>query len=243
MILINGQGYIFLKHFMVNSSVGVDRRALTVPEFGRLLEEMGFQIGGISETILSTVNPDGSFNASPMGVHRISHEVLELRPFKSSSTFRNLLKNPKACINVTDNPGLFFATAFKDRAVEGLEDPVIDQDMRLLPAFAYIFVDAYRSKDISEIRACFTCRVKEILAPVMTPRSFSRGRTEAIEAIIHATRIEVFSKEGGLGDVERLIKRFAEYKGVVDRVSGPDSVEARVIGELEKMIAVWRGEA
>jgi hypothetical protein len=216
---------------------------LTGQENRRLLDEMGFQIGGISETILTTVNPDGSFNASPMGVHRISHEALELRPFKSSSTFRNLLKNPKSCINVTDNPGLFFTTAFKDRAVEGLQKQIIGQDMRLPSAYAHIFVDAHRSDDISEIQACFTCRVKEAIAPAMTPRSFSRGRAEAIEAIIYATRIEVFSKEEGLGDVERLIKRFAESKGVIARVSAPDSVEARVVGELEKMIAVWRGEA
>ena len=203
---------------------------------------MGFQLGGISETILTTANPDGSFNAAPMGVRRVSHDVLELRPFKSSSTFMNLLNNPNACINVTDDPGLFFVTAFKCKTVEGLAAPVIDEDMRLISAFAHIFVDASRSCDISEIRARFTCRVKDIKSPAMTPRSFSRGRAEAIEAIIHATRIEVFSKEGRLDDVERLIKRFAECKGVVERVSAPESVETRVVGELEKMIAVWRGK-
>ncbi|MBC8224882.1 DUF447 family protein [Candidatus Bathyarchaeota archaeon] len=216
---------------------------MTGPEFRRLLEEMGFHIGGISETILTTVNLDGSFNAAPMGVRRVSHEVLELRPFKSSSTFMNLLNNPKACINVTDNPGLFFVTAFKGKTVEGLLEPVIVKDMRLISASAHIFVDASRSSDISEIRACFTCYVTDIKAPAMTPSSFSRGRAEAIEAIIHATRIEVFSKEGRLEDVERLIKRFAECKDVVERVSAPDSVETRVVGELEKMITVWRGKA
>jgi hypothetical protein len=215
---------------------------LTGPEFRRLLEEMGFQMGGINETILTTVNPDGSYNAAPMGVHRISHEVLELRPFKSSSTYKNLLKNPKACINVTDNPGLFFVTAFKGKTVEGLLEPAIDKDMSLISTFAHIFVDASKSNDISEIRACFTCRVKDIKAPAMMPHSFNRGRAEAIEAIIHATRIEVFSKEGRLEDVEKLIKRFAECKDVVDRVSAPESVETRVIGELEKMIAIWRGK-
>lgn len=216
---------------------------MTGLEFRRLLDEMGFQMGGISETILTTVNPDGSFSAAPMGVHRASHEVLELRPFKSSSTFSNLLNNPKACINVTDDPGLFFVMAFKCKTVEGSQDPVIDKNMRLISAFAHIFVEASISCDISEIRACFTCHVKDIISSAMLPRSFSRGRAEAIEAIIHATRIEVFSKEGRLDDVERLIKRFAVCKDVVERVSAPESVETRVVGELEKMIAVWRGKA
>ena len=215
---------------------------MTGPEFRRLLEEMGFHMGGISETILTTVNPDRSFNAAPMGVHRVSHEVLELRPFKSNSTFMNLLNNPKACINVTDDPGLFFIMAFKGKTVKGLREPAIDKDMRLISAFAHIFVDASRSSDISEFRACFTCRVKDIEVPAMMPRSFNRGRAEAIEAIIHATRIEIFSKEGRLDDVEKLIKRFAECKDVVERVSAPESIETRVVGELEKMIALWRGK-
>ena len=215
---------------------------MTGPEFRRLLEEMGLHMGGVSETILTTVNPDGSFNAAPMGVHRVSHEVLELRPFQSSSTFVNLLNNPKACINVTDDPRLFFVTAFKGKTVKGLLDPAIDKDMRLISAFAHIFVDASKSSDISEIRACFTCRVKDIKAPARMPSSFSRGRAESIEAIIHATRIEVFSKEGRLDDVERLIKRFAVCKDVVERVSAPESVETRVVGELEKLIAIWRGK-
>ena len=216
---------------------------MTGPEIGRLLEEMAFHKRGISETILTTVNHDGSFNAAPMGVHRVGHEVLELRPFKSSLTFRNLLDNPKACINVTDNPGLFFVTAFRGKLIEGLHEPVIDKDMRLTSAMAHIFVDASRSSDISETRACFTCCVKDIEAPAMIPRSFSRGRAEAIEAIIHATRIEVFSNEGRVGDVERLIKRFAECRDVVERVSAPESVETRVVRELEKMITIWGGKA
>jgi hypothetical protein len=203
---------------------------------------MGFHRGGISEIILTTMDPDGSFNAAPMGVHRVSDEALELRTFKSSLTFRNLLNNPRACINVTDDPWLFFITAFKDKKVEGSLEPVINEDLGLVSAFAHIFVDAYRSTDISDIRACFTCRVKDIEASTMIPRSFSRGRAEAIEAIIHATRIEVFSKMGRLEDVERLIKRFAECKDVIERVSAPESVETRVVGELEMMIAIWRGK-
>jgi hypothetical protein len=133
-------------------------------------------------------------------------------------------------------------TAFKGKTVKGLLDPVIDKDMRLISAFAQIFVDASRSSDISEIRACFKCCVKDINTLTMMPRSFSRGRAETIEAIIHATRIEVFSKEGGLDDMERLSKRFAECKDVVERVSAPESVETRVVGELEKMITIWRGK-
>jgi hypothetical protein len=212
-------------------------------EFLSVLGKMGFSKGGgTSEVILTTVNPDSSHNAAPMGICLASSGLLEIRPFKSSSTYRNLCSNPKACINVTDDPDLFFLTAFKDQTIEGFSPPSIDDEMRLTPALAHIFVEVTETQDSSEIRACFTCCVIKIEAPTTIPRAFSRGRAEAIEAIIHVTRIEVFSREGRLDDVERLIKRFAECKVVVERVSAPESVENRVVGALDTMIAVWRGK-
>ena len=49
--------------------------------------------------------------------------------------------------------------------------------------------------------------------------------------------------EGKAAAVERLIKRFNECKDVVNRVSPPESVEARVIVELERLIDEWRDQA
>tara|TARA_B100000315_G_C14510893_1_gene556901 strand:+ start:730 stop:1380 length:651 start_codon:yes stop_codon:yes gene_type:complete len=215
---------------------------MTGSGFRRLLDVMGFYRGGISETILTTVSPDGFFNAAPMGIRRTSDETLELRPYKSSSTFTNLIDNSNACINVTDNPGLFFVTAFRGKPIDGLHEPVIDKKMRIITSVAHIFVDASRGSDISRIQANFTCQVKGIEVKKMMPRSFSRGKAEAIEAIIHATRIEVFLKERRMGDVERLIKSFAECKDVVGRVSASDSVEIKVIREIDKMIVTWKGK-
>jgi len=74
----------------------------------------------------------------------------------------------------------------------------------------------------------------------LTPRAFSRGRAEAIEAVVHATRIEVFMRQGKRESVERLIKRFRASKDVVERVSAPESKEARVVKELERLISSWR---
>jgi len=213
-------------------------------DFIGVLEKMGFSKGGgILETILITVNPDDSLNAAPMGVSLTKSGLLEIKPFKSSSTYENLLGNPKACINITDDPGIFFLTAFKGHFLEGFSEPVIDSEMRLSQSLAHIFVEASKCQDISEIRVCFECAVSEIEVSNTIPRAFSRGKAEAIEAIIHATRIEVFSREGRLDEVERLIKRFAECKAVIERVSAPESVETRVVRALEKMIAAWRDEA
>lgn len=208
--------------------------------FVLLLDDMGLIKGRIHEAILTTVNRDGSYNPAPMGVTRAGPETLELRPFKSSATYGNLKRNQRACVNVTDDPGLFLTTAFKEADLHSFRPPTIDDEMRLKDAEAHIFIRTSKSQDISEDRASFICLVEGIEAEYMRPKIFSRGKAEAIEAVIHATRIEVFSKEGKLGEVERLIRLSAECKDVIERVSKPGSVEVRVIRELERMIASWR---
>ncbi len=203
------------------------------------LDELGFGIGSVYEAILTTLCPDGSPNASPMGVLRSGPFTLEIRPFKTSTTYWNLLGDRKACINITDDPVLYLVTAFKDENLQGFGKQRVDDELRLESSDAHVFVDVLDSRDISGIRASFTCNVRSVEVRNPTPRVFSRGKAEAIEAIINATRIEVFAREGRWEQVERLISRFYACKDVVGRVSVPGSTEARVIEELERLIGTW----
>jgi hypothetical protein len=206
--------------------------------FSQQLDGLRFDMGSICEAIVTTVNADGAPNAAPMGVTRVGPETIDLRPFKTSTTYGNLLDNPRACVNITDDSTLFLSTAFKE--VRGLRDFSIDEDLRLEASDASVFVRVVDVWDLSENRTCFTCEVTGIEIHRPTPQVFSRGRAEAIEAIVHATRIQVFALSEDEAAVERLIKRFNECKVVVNRVSPPGSVEARVIVELEKLIGEWR---
>jgi hypothetical protein len=207
--------------------------------FSQQLDGLRFDMGSICETIVTTVNGDGAPNAAPMGVTRGGPETLDLKPFKTSTTYENLLDNPRACINITDDPTIFLSTAFKGE-IEGSQDFNIDEDLRLEASDASVFVRVVDVWDLSENRTCFTCEVSGIEIHRPTPQVFSRGRAEAIEAIVHATRIQVFAFSEDEETVERLIKRFDECKVVVNRVSPPGSAEAKVISELEKLIGEWR---
>lgn len=203
------------------------------------LKALGFSEGPIYETALTTLNPGGSGNAAPMGVVMTGPSTLEIKPFKTSTTYKNLKKFGKACVNVTSDPGTYLATAFKEEDLPGFPVPHIDGELRLDHSDAHIFIES-DSSDESERRATFTCRVLAVEVVNLKPRVFSRGRASAVEAIIHATRIKVFSEEGPRERVESLIKRFCECKDVVDRVSPPESTESRVIGELGRLIGDWR---
>ena len=204
------------------------------------LDELGFKTGSICEVILTTMNPGGTPNAAPMGVLRTGPGALEIRPFKTSSTYRNLLGHKRACLNITTDPGLFLVTAFKEERFEGFYRASFKNDMRLEASDAHLIVEVGEGREVSDDRAFFTCKVSSVELCKPIPRAFSRGVAAAIEAIVHATRIEVFTHEAEQAEVERLIRRFFECKDVVERVSAPDSTEARVIRELERLIACWR---
>ncbi len=204
------------------------------------LDELGFEIGSVSEAILSTVNQDCSANASPMGILRVGPKTLEIRPFNTSTTYRNLLARSRACINVTSDPSMYLVTAFKRESLVGFPKPSFKGDLRLDPSDAYIFIDVIGRRDLSKTRTSYECEATSVEVCRLTPRAFSRGRAEAIEAVVHATRIEVFMRQGKRESVERLIKRFRASKDVVERVSAPESKEARVVKELERLISSWR---
>ena len=204
------------------------------------LDELGFKTGSISEVILTTMNPDGTPNAAPMGALRTGPRTLEIRPFKTSNTYRNLLGHKRTCLNITTDPGLFLVTAFKGERFEGFRGTSFKNNMRLEASDAYVSVEVVGGREVSDDRALFTCKVSTVEVYKPIPRAFSRGVAAAIEAIVHATRIEVFTSEAKQVEVERLIRRFSECKDVVERVSAPDSTEARVIRELERLIACWR---
>jgi len=213
------------------------------PEIVELLDELGFSKGCIVETIVATMNPNGSPNPAPMGVTRRGPDLLEIKPFKSSATYRNLLKGRDACVNVTGDPELFLTTAFKHDSLHGFKLPSIDENLSLRTADASILVEILRGQDISENRGCFVCRARSVEIHHPLPRVFSRGRAETIEAVIHTTRIRAYIHMGRLEDAEKLNKRFNECKKVVEKVSTPDSADRRVIQTLETLIKAWREEA
>lgn len=204
------------------------------------LDQLGFDIESICEAIVTTRNSSGFTNVAPMGVYRID-SLLEIKPFKTSTTCKYLLEYPQACVNITNDPCIFLITAFKEESFQGFNPVSVDDRLRLSSCDAHIFIDVIKNEDLNN-RVSFLCQVSSIEEKKTTPKVFNRGKSEAIEAIIHATRIFVFLKKKNWEQVEILIKRFYDCKDVVQRVSAQNSIENKIIQALEKMIDVWREE-
>ena len=200
------------------------------------LKRSGFTEGGIVEIVLVTRNDDGLLNATPMGVKLIDG-YFELKSYRGNKTFENMKRGGWATVNVTHDPTLFLETSFKD---EIRNQPIIQPDLTLSAADSSIKVELSKEITQSEDWSIFHALPLEIVKKRRHPIVFSRGRSAAIEAIIHATRVKAFRGQGKESVVEDLTRKIDMCREVVHRVSPVDSPERLVMDELGILIRKWR---
>ena len=160
--------------------------------------------GSILEGIVTTTNDDGSVNVSPMGpiVDELMQQLL-LRPFQTSTTYRNLKRTGQGVFHITDDVDLFA------RAAIGQLDPLPE----VIPATA---VDGFVLRDACRWYAFQVERIDdrhertEIVAHTVDQGrlrdffGFNRARHAVIEAAILATRVHILPAEQILAEIKRL---------------------------------------
>jgi hypothetical protein len=143
-------------------------------------------------------------------------EIIVIKPYQETTTFRNLIDNGAAVVNLTDNVLLFAKSAisnpvFSTRPAEVVAG-VILQDVCF---WREVQVEKI---DDQEPRARITTRVihrgfeREFLG-------FNRARHAVLEAAILATRTRFLPREQILSEFERL-------QVIVDKTAGPQEFEA-----------------
>ena len=200
------------------------------------LRRLGFTDGGIVEIVLVTRNRDGSLNAAPMGV-KLVDGYFELKSYKSSKTYENLKRGGWATVNVTHDPTIFLATSFKD---EIRDQPLILSDLKLSKSDLSITVELKKEITNTEEWSIYHALPTKIVSKRSHPMVYSRGRSAAIEAIIHATRVKVFLEQGKDSYVGELTQKIEKCREVVQLVSPVDSPESLVMDELSVLLEKWR---
>ncbi len=169
----------------------------------------------ITESIITTVNDDGTAHIAPMGViWREDRPVLA--PFRPSTTLANLERSGAAVINFTDDVRIFAG------GVTGRRDwPVVPVDkiagLRLQAALTHleIVVEVLEGDDA---RPHFICR---IVADGVHGRfaGFNRAQAAVVEAAILVSRLHMLPHEK--------IEREMEYLAIaVGKTAGPREAEA-----------------
>jgi uncharacterized protein len=169
----------------------------------------------IIETVVTTINPDGTVNCGAMGVEW-GEERIVIKPYRGTRTLRNLRATGAAVVNVTDDILLFSQAALGDphpptRPAPTVEGAVLDDAC----SWREVRVEAI---DDGAQRA----RVSTAVVGGGTGREFlgfNRARHAVLEASILASR-------AGLLAVEDLHAELRRLQVLVDKTAGPREREA-----------------
>ncbi len=210
------------------------------------MSELGFIRNGIVEVIVSTFDEAHRPHAAPMGASTEDMRGIILKPFKSSQTYRNLLKWRSGVANITSDPLLFYRTVFKDANPGGefpkewfAQAPAVDAPRMTNTdvCIELLVTDVEESED----RAQMLCKVKStlMLNRSYLPHVYNRAAPAIIESLIHATRIESHLNADRPDKAEELITLVEHYRHLVERIA-PDSTYSEMMDDIWRRINLWR---
>ena len=173
----------------------------------------------ILEGIVTTLNADGSTNIAPMGpIVEGDFAAFLLRPYQTSTTYRNLKRNPAGVFHVIDD-ALVLARAAIDCWTEPAETFAASKiDGHVLKAACRWYEFEVSALDDREPRTSISVRVVH-RGTIREFFGWNRAKHAVLEAAILATRLHLLPQ----ADVEDQIERL---RVPVDKTAGPIEREA-----------------
>ncbi len=172
----------------------------------------------ILETIVTSMDLSGAINFAPMGVEW-GDEIIVLKPFLETSTFRNVNATRRAVVNITDDAMLFAQGAISS------------------PQFPWAPATVVKG---AVLEAACSWRELEVLTIDPTPprsrieaqvvhrgvrrefMGFNRAKHAVLEAAILATRTHLLP-------AEEIRQEYARLQVLVDKTAGPREQEAMAL--------------
>lgn len=162
----------------------------------------------ILEGVVTTRNADGSVNVSPMGpVVDRAMDAIRLRPFNTSTTYHNLVRERSGIFHVTDDVMLIAQTAI-GLPVTPLADPEEPVGMESLRGLVLANACRWYAFDVLEIddtdtRVEVSCRVIS-RGRLRDFVGWNRAMHAVLEAAILATRVKIMPADELLTQMESL---------------------------------------
>lgn len=201
------------------------------------LSNIGMESGQQYETIVTTIDKNGSKNAAPVGVICKGKNDVMCRIFEGSTTLNNIISQKKFIVNITLNPVLFtFGT------IGNIPENLFIDSKFDLPSLKNI--DAYFKCDVTNIKETvkkndpirnseakiIIADVEEIILNNNCVKAPNRGFYSLIESLINFTRIDLVDDE----QKDYFLSRFKESLRVINKVGSDKDKEAITI--LEKTL-------
>jgi hypothetical protein len=172
----------------------------------------------ILETIVTTVASDDTVNCAPMGVEW-GEDVIVLKPFLETATYRNVMETGAAVVNLTDDVRVFARAAISNPPY-ATEPAAVVRGVVLADGCSWRELEL-RSIDSTPPRS----RIVMAVVHKGTRREFigfNRACHAVLETAIYATRVHLLPREF-------LESELARLQVIVDKTAGPREREAMAI--------------
>lgn len=169
----------------------------------------------IIESILTSRGPEGRINFAPMGVVW-GEDRITIKPYRDTTTFRNLEASGEAVVNLTDDVFVFARAALETAEFPTVPAETVD-GVVLRETCSWREVRVAEADTTGE-RGRFTCEIvhrgfrREFLG-------FNRARNAVLEATILATRTRLLP-------IDEILQQLAHLQIAVDKTAGPREAEA-----------------
>lgn len=184
----------------------------------------------IVESIVTTLGADGRVNCAPMGVEW-GEEVIVLKPFLETATYRNVVASGAAVVNLIDDVRIFAQAAIADPVYPTRPAAVVR---------GVVLADCCSWREVTASRIDSTpprSRIETAVVHRGVSREFigfNRARHAVLEAAIYATRLHLLTREFVDAEMARL-------QVIVDKTAGPAEREAMAM--LARHVGqVWESE-
>jgi uncharacterized protein len=172
----------------------------------------------ILETIVTTRDTGGAINFAPMGVEW-GDDIIVLKPFLETSTFRNVSASRQAVVNLTDDAMLFAQGAISSPQFPWVPATMV-QGAVLQAACSWrelevLTIDATPPRSRIEARVVHRGVTREFMG-------FNRAKHAVLEAAILATRTHLIA-------ADQIRDEFARLQVIVDKTAGPREREAMAL--------------
>lgn len=169
----------------------------------------------IYETIVTTLNADGSVQIAPMGLRKRNGLYL-IAPFKPSTTLDNLQRSGQAVVNLTDDVRIF-AGCLTGRYDWPLKLAGHVDGQYLDAALTHLELEVEHQED-DGLRPRFYCRLihEGMHAPF---RGFNRAQVAVLECAILVSRLDRLPREKITGELEYL-------QIAIDKTAGERELQA-----------------
>ena len=173
----------------------------------------------IIEGIVTSQNREGILNIAPMGpIVDESLTWFRLRPFQTSTTFRNLEATGCGVFHVVDDVLLIAQAALNRLPLEVPTRPAETISGRVLESACRWYEFQVETLDASQERSEIQCRVPHT-GVIREFFGFNRAKHAVLEATILATRLHLLPRE-------QVLAQLNDLKIIVDKTAGPREFEA-----------------